>query len=106
MKNKNTEKKNIFKEFLPFLIIWSIAIFMYILNIIIVSIKGANLFSNLCGWVVCISLVLVIILLEYSLIRKSYYYRKQINKLFDDNIKLMLDNIELRTNLEEKEDEK
>lgn len=106
MKNKKRDKKNIFKEFLPVFIIWSICILMYVFNIICVAVKGPNMVSNLCGWGVCISLIFVIYFLEYSLIKKSYYYRKELNKLYDDNIKIMLDNIELRTNLEEKEDEK
>ena len=102
-KKQNDEVK---KQFLPALVVCIFNVLLYTYNIVIISIKGANLSSNICAWALCIFFALVVCLLDYYLIKISCWNRRNINHLKEENINLMLENIELKIEVEEKENEK
>lgn len=45
-----------FKKIFPYCVLWLLPILVYIIDIIIVCVKGATMTQCICGWVSCIIL--------------------------------------------------
>lgn len=47
-------------------ILWAVCIAMYIFNIVLIAITGADLFNNIVAWSVCLMLAITIIVIDKS----------------------------------------
>lgn len=64
--------------------LWILCIILYIVNIVVVSVIGANLINNIVAWVMCISLALIIMLMD----KENETNRNFYNDLLKTNRKL------------------
>ena len=80
-----------FKIIIKNSIMWLIPLAIYVFQIVLVSIKGSTLSSNICAWVCCILLLLQVAIPSIIRVCKSEIKYNKTKKELDETIKKFLE---------------